>query len=67
MKMTEMTTKRKEVIVKVAKTSRLTEPEYSSVGNMLLLAVCHTLVYNFFIIFCADDCLKDNIMTLNAY
>lgn len=47
-KMTEMTTKRKEVIVKVAKTSRLTEPEYSSVGNMLLLAVCHTRLQFFY-------------------
>lgn len=49
-KMTEMTTKRKEGIVKVAKTSRLTGPEYSNIGNIILLAVFHTLVYNFIII-----------------
>lgn len=49
--MTEMTTKRKEGIVKVAKTFRLTEPEYSSFGNMILLAVFHNPVYNFNIIF----------------
>lgn len=48
--MTEMTTKRKEGIVKVAKTSRITGPEYSNTGNIILLAVFHTLVYNFIII-----------------
>lgn len=46
-KMTEMTTKRKEGIVKMAKTCRLPGPEYSSFGNMILLAAFHTLVYNF--------------------
>lgn len=61
MKMTEITTKRKEGIVKVAQTCRLTGPEYRRVGNTILLAVCHILVYNFNIIFCFDNCLKDNI------
>lgn len=49
--MTEMTTKRKEGIVKMAKTCRLPGPEYSSFGNMILLAAFHTLVYNFNIYF----------------
>lgn len=65
--MTEMTIKMKEGIVKAAKTCRLTGPECSSFGNTILLAAFRTLVCNFNIIFCADDCLKDNIMILNAY
>lgn len=65
-KVTEMTTKRSES----GKWPRLlgfTEPEYSSVRNMILLAVCHILVQNFNVISWADDFLKDNIIILNAY
>lgn len=65
--MTEMTTKRRRESRKWPRLLGLTELEYSSVRNMVLLPVCHTLVYNFNVIFWADDFLKDNIIILNAY